>query len=172
MYAYVKADDLPSVGWEDMAVKFLREPGRKGWHDPRAFFHFNFRRVQIIGAHHPPGWPGTNDARTEHLLRLRKNFAPWSDQARWARISEKSRDQARQRPRALLWDRNMDMRAFRKFADSCDAGVIGETVDSMMYRNLIDIEHRYTRVFGSHRIHTDHKRGALVLTFKPRPREK
>lgn len=166
IYAYVKAGDLPTFHWRDMELKFPKEPGRKGMHDPRSFLKFNWRKIQFYVAHHPPGWPGTGPARAEHLRELRHDFAPWTDEHYWNGLTDKGKGVVKRKARVLFWDRNMPLPAFRKFAETCDAWVVGETVDSMMYRNLASITPGYTRKFGNHLIHTDHRRGAFVVEFK------
>jgi hypothetical protein len=163
LFAYLKATELPHFSFEDMTQDFAREPGRSGRHVPRAYLKFNWRRIGWLLGHEPPGWPGTLAARAEYERRLRSEFARWTDEERWSKLAESTKNRLRNKPRVLLWDRNMPLPAFRKFASSCDAWVVGETVDSAMYRHVSIGDHGYTRVFDGHRIHTDHKRGAFIL---------
>jgi hypothetical protein len=166
VFCYVRANELPKFKFIDMHRTFDREPGRPGQHPARSFVHFNFRRVQFTIAHHPPAWPGTGPARAEHLVKLRHHFAPWTNEAEWDAISDHYREIAKRKPRALLWDRNMTMPAFRKFAESCDAWAVGERIDCLMGRNLVVMDSGYQRKFDSHSVHTDHPWGAFHVRFR------
>jgi hypothetical protein len=164
IFAYVRGQ-LLSHEWEDGRVRFPKEPGRSGWHVPRSFVHFNYKGIQFTVAHHPPDWPGAGPARVESLNMIRRNFAPWTDLAKWNKMSDTRKAQARKKPRILLWDRNMGPIEFKSYAESCAAWPVGENIDSAMFRNLSMESHGYTRRFSGHSVHTDHPWGAFVLKF-------
>jgi hypothetical protein len=165
VYGYFRGKAGPHK-FADMSVKFKKEPGRSGLHAPRAFFKINYQGVKFIVAHHPPNWPGTDAAREEHLRSLRHEIAPWSDEERWGRLKSATRDQLKAKPTILLWDRNMNVPPHRAFAESCDATAAGVRVDSVLYRNLENVEVTYSRRVGpqhKHRVHTDHPWGAMRI---------
>jgi hypothetical protein len=166
IYAYARKGQIKSFKWEDMVLKFDREPGRPGKHPPRSYTKYRANRVHNKVAHHPPAWPGTGAAREEHLRRLRHDFAPWTDHEYWERIKQSTREQLKARPQVLFWDRNMTMPAFRKFAASCDAWAVGDKIDCMMGRNVVVLDQGYQRKFDGHTVHTDHPWGAFHIRFK------
>jgi hypothetical protein len=165
MYGYFKGADHGKPVWNDMDVKFSRKPGKKGFIPPRSYFKINYKSVQFIVAHHPPGWEGTHYARREHLNELSRDLAPWLEDDRWERRSSAGKQQAKEKSRILTWDRNMRVDQHRAFANYCDADAHGVRVDSCITRNLEDVEVTYSRKVGSHSVHTDHPWGAAKITF-------
>jgi hypothetical protein len=131
----------------------------------RSYYKINYKGVQFIVAHHPPGWAGTDFARNEHLRELRGDFAPWTLEDRWKRRTHGGKQRAREKSRILLWDRNMVMPEFRNFADSCDARPHGVRIDCGMTRRCDDVEIVYGRRWNGHSVHTDHPWGAAQITF-------
>src|SRR5437868_1981880 len=107
IYAYFRTPGVGQHHFNDMDVKFNREPPRKGKHAPRSFLVVNYRTIQFTIAHHPPGWLGTADARREHLNELAASFAPWTQDDRWDRRTDHGKMLAKEKKRLLLWDRNM-----------------------------------------------------------------
>lgn len=167
IFAYTRNHD-PKPYWHDMNDDFTKEPGKgPGRHPARSFVAFNFKRVQMVVAHHPPAWPGTDLARKEHATELRHTLAPWTDLKRWVELDAPVKEQMKRKARMLTWDCNMRTITQRKaFAESVDGWLTGETIDCAISRNITVEHHEYHRGIGPHRFATDHPWGAFKITFK------
>lgn len=95
---------LARIRWHDMARTWPRTKG-DGRHEPRSFVTFRLGRVKVIVAHHPPGSPGTDPARAEHLRALTYAVAPWLRPGRrWRQRAQQL--WLRRRPVVVLIDAN------------------------------------------------------------------
>ena len=165
IFSYTRGKMPKAYRWTDMDETFDKMPGRRGQHVPRSFLSYQYGGAQYIWAHHPPNWPGTAEARAEHLRALQKRFAPWTDEERWARFSDKRKQLERDRPRVLFWDRNMTLLMARKFATSMDAWVVGEKIDCAIVRNIKVGSAGYQKKFEGHTVHTDHPWGYFWMEY-------
>ncbi|WP_243058343.1 hypothetical protein [Nocardioides sp. SR21] len=92
--------------WLDLSTTWPRTD-RPGTHEPRSFQRVLVGRIPVFTAHQPPPHVGTATAvgQQEGVDALTRAIAPWH-RSDWTRRVPAEQEQARERPRVLLWDAN------------------------------------------------------------------